>query len=104
MNNNKRQRQDSTESDKEYLYSPSLIDPLGNTEKIDILKNGSKLVSGDKVNLNSKYNLTIMNKLGSGGFGDVHKCKDTIGNEYAIKQIRTDSGRGIPCLFEASMM
>lgn len=85
-------------------YFSTVIDPLG-------LKSiqESSIENGTKITLVSKkisYNLTIGKKLGFGGFGSVYKCRDDRGTEYALKKIETDKdkNRGIPCLFEASMM
>lgn len=80
----------------EYFYSPKILDPSGKYEASSLEK-GKQIALGD-------LNLTILEKLGEGGFGSVYKCVDTSGKCYALKKIKSDKDRGVPCLFEASMM
>lgn len=85
--------------------SPTVIDPQKYRDVPPLIE----YVDGTKITLqgNGKtYELTMGKRLGRGGFGTVYKCKDSSGNEYAIKKVSVtpDKNKGIPCLFEASMM
>jgi serine/threonine protein kinase len=46
---------------------------------------------------------TVLNKLGSGSYGDVYEVVDQLNNKWAIKQILRGKD-GIPCLLEAVIM
>lgn len=84
-----------------YLYSPTVIDPFKKVPPVTSVEDGTKV---NLVSPQGNYDLTIVKKLGAGGFGSVYKCKDIHGAEYALKKIESKKDRGIPCLFEASMM
>jgi len=91
----------NTSPEKEYDDSPAIIDPTKQSEL------GQSIEEGTKLNFtfnNKNYELTMGKKLGSGGFGTVYRCTDSSNKEYAIKKITSKANRGVPCLFEASIM
>jgi serine/threonine protein kinase len=91
---------DST-PEREYDYSPSIIDPNKQYDSLQTIENGAKIsIPFNGIN----YDLIVGKKLGAGGFGTVYRCTDSSKKEYALKKIPSRSDRGIPCLFEASMM
>jgi len=74
----------SSSIELEHDYSPNIIDPSKHSVNVGTIKDGTNITiqSGSNV-----YALTIVKKIGSGGFGTVHKCTNSKGDEYAIKKM-----------------